>query len=81
VSSLLIYVMPVSDKLYTTVEVANKEKIPRATLQYWISSGKIVAPKVQLIAGRAVRLWSETHIRRLRKLKGKLKPGPKPTKK
>jgi DNA-binding transcriptional MerR regulator len=70
-----------SKKLYTTVEVAKREDVPRATLQFWISSGKIAAPEVQLIAGKAVRLWSETDIGKVRKLKGSLKRGPQKQKK
>jgi DNA-binding transcriptional MerR regulator len=64
-------------KSYTTVEVAKRAGIPRATLQYWISSGKLKVPEVQLVEGKATRLWSELDISRARKLKGSLKPGPK----
>jgi DNA-binding transcriptional MerR regulator len=65
-------------KSYTTVEVAKRENIPRATLQFWISSGKLKVPEVRLVEGRAVRLWSETDIKRARQLKGTLKPGSPP---
>jgi len=70
-----------SQKLCTTVEVAKTQGVPRATLQFWIASGKLKAPKVQLIGGRAVRLWNEADIESVRKLKGKLKPGPRSRKK
>ena len=68
--------MPVSDKLYTTVEVANKEKIPRATLQYWIKEGKVQTPKPKLRGGVAVRLWTPGNVQEARRLKGTLRRGP-----
>lgn len=64
-------------KTYTTVEVAKMTKIPRATLQFWIAGRKLSAPKVRLVKGRAVRLWSEAQVEKARQLKGTLKPGPK----
>jgi DNA-binding transcriptional MerR regulator len=67
-------------KRYTTVEVAREADVPRATLQFWIASGKISAPPVRLVEGRAVRLWSDTDLWRIKKLKGTLKPGPGPKK-
>jgi DNA-binding transcriptional MerR regulator len=70
-----------SRKRYTTVEIAREANVPRATLQFWISSGKIAAPKVRLVGGKAVRLWTEADIERVRKLKGSLKSGPKASKK
>ncbi len=66
-----------SRKLYTTVGVAKAADVPRATLQFWIKTGKISAPEIQLVAGRAVRLWSEAQIVKVRKLKGTLGPGAK----
>lgn len=67
-------------KRYTTVEVAKEANVPRATLQFWIASGKISAPKVELVNGKAVRFWSDADLERIRKLKGTLKPGPDPRK-
>jgi DNA-binding transcriptional MerR regulator len=66
-----------SQKRYTTVEIAKAAKVPRATLQFWISSGKISAPVVQLVAGKAVRLWSASDLKKVKGLKGTLKRGPK----
>ena len=66
-----------SQGLYTTVEVARVTKIPRATLQHWIATRKISAPRVRLVKGWAVRLWSKAQVEEARKLKGTLKPGPK----
>jgi DNA-binding transcriptional MerR regulator len=67
----------VSLELYTTVQVAKMTKIPRATLQHWIATRKIAAPRVKLLKGKAVRLWSQAQIEKARELKGTLKPGPK----
>jgi hypothetical protein len=66
-----------SPKHYTTVEIARRAKVPRATVQFWISSGKISAPPVQLVDGKAVRLWNDADLRKIKKLKGTLKSGPK----
>jgi hypothetical protein len=52
-------------------------KIPRATLQFWIATRKIAAPRVKLVKGKAVRLWNAAQIEKARELKGILKPGPK----
>jgi hypothetical protein len=67
-------------KRYTTVEIAREADVPRATLQFWIASGKISAPAVQLVDGRAVRFWRDADLGRVKKLKGTLKPGPNPRK-
>jgi len=66
-----------NQRLYTTVEVAQVTRIPRATLQHWIATRKISAPRVRLVKGRAVRLWNQAQVEQARKLKGTLKPGPK----
>jgi hypothetical protein len=47
----------------------------------WIKSEKIKAPKLRLIGGKAVRLWTKADIERARKFKGSLKRGPRPNKK
>jgi excisionase family DNA binding protein len=67
----------VKEKLYTTVEVARIIKVPRATLQFWIKTRKISAPRVRLLRGKAVRLWNKAQIEEARALKGTLKPGPR----
>lgn len=66
-----------SPDLYTTVQVAKMTRIPRATLQFWIATRKIAAPRVRLVKGKAVRLWSAAQVEKARELKGTLKPGPK----
>jgi len=69
-----------SRKLLSTVEVAHEVGVPRATIQYWIREGKIVAPKTRLRNGVAVRLWTSAGVEKARKLKGTLKRGPEPKK-
>jgi excisionase family DNA binding protein len=66
-----------NQRLYTTVEVAKVTRIPRATLQHWIATRKLAAPRVRLLKGKAVRLWNQAQLEEARKLKGTLKPGPK----
>jgi DNA-binding transcriptional MerR regulator len=66
-----------SSKRFTTVKAAAAAGVLRTTLQYWIKTGKIAAPDVQLVAGKAARLWTAAQIERIRRLKGTLKPGPK----
>jgi excisionase family DNA binding protein len=66
-----------SRKLYTTTEAAKAAEISRTTIQYWISTGKIAAPKLQIRGRTAVRLWTEADVERMRKLSATLKPGPK----
>src|ERR1700729_493458 len=57
-------------KRFTTVEAAAAAKIPRATLQHWIKTGRITAPPVRLVGGRAVRMWTEAQTKQIRRLKG-----------
>jgi excisionase family DNA binding protein len=65
-------------KTYTTGEVAKQIGVSRQTLQAWIADEKIEAP-VALEVGRVtVRLWTTADVARVRKFKGRLKPGPKP---
>ena len=66
-----------SRKLYTTVEVAKAARVPRATLQHWVKTGKIAAPPVRLLGNRAVRLWTDAQKKRIRKLSGTFTSGPK----
>jgi len=65
-----------SRKLYSTVEVAKAAGVLRPTLQYWIKTGKIAAPPVQLRGGRAVRLWTDAQMRQIRALKGTFPSAP-----
>lgn len=53
----------------TTTQAAHKTGINRVTLQEWIRTGRVKAPKLVLRNGRAVRLWSQTDIERLQRVK------------
>jgi MerR-like DNA binding protein len=66
-----------SRKLYTTVEVAKAAGVARATLQYWVKTGKISAPPVRLHRNKAVRLWTDAQKKQIRTLSGTFTPGPK----
>ena len=57
-----------SGKLSTTIEVAKAAGVPRTTLQHWIKTRKISAPRIRLVAGKAVRLWSKHQLRQVRRL-------------
>jgi len=61
-----------SRKQYSTGDAAKAVGITRATLQAWISRGKITAPEAQDFGKLRVRLWSESDIARLRKQKQKI---------
>src|SRR6267143_7072398 len=56
-------------KACTTEQAARAAKISRASLQEWIRLGKIAAPPVQLVKGKAVRLWNAADIKCLRTVK------------
>ena len=53
----------------TTAEAAKAVGIARHTLQRWIRTGRVRAPKPVLRNGRGVRLWSKADVERLRKVK------------
>jgi excisionase family DNA binding protein len=53
----------------TTAEAAKAAGIARHTLQGWIRSGRVKAPKPIIQNGRAVRLWSDADVKRLTQIK------------
>ena len=57
--------------LLTTEETARKAGLNRVTLQAWIRTGRIKAPKLVLRGGRAVRLWREADVKKLKAVKAK----------
>ncbi len=68
----------------TTTEAAEKTGIHLATLQRWIATGRIKAPKPTLVGAVGYRLWSAKDVVRLRKVKEEIyrkgrgrKPKPK----
>jgi excisionase family DNA binding protein len=56
-----------SRRLYTTREVAKRAGVSRQTLQSWIAEEKVKAPAVLRAAG--VRLWTESDLARVLKVK------------
>jgi excisionase family DNA binding protein len=59
-------------KTYTTGEAADAVGITRATLQAWIAKKWLRVPAITLRGGRAVRLWTESDLDKLRVAKKKL---------
>lgn len=58
-------------KLLSTVAVARKVGMNRVTLQKWMRVGRVKAPKLTILNGRAVRLWSSAEIQKVQDLKEK----------
>ena len=56
----------------TTRYAAKAVGISLMTLQRWIADGDIRAPKLQIVNGRAMRIWERDDLERLRLLKGKI---------
>jgi hypothetical protein len=42
------------------------------TLQRWIADGNIQAPELEIVNGRASRLWSDEDLERLKESKAKI---------
>ncbi len=57
---------------YTTGEAAKAVGIHQVTLQEWIRTGKVKAPRLVIRHGRAVRLWTESAVEYLRRRKAEL---------
>jgi len=55
----------------TTAGAAKRARIDRVTLQEWIRTGRVNAPRLVLHDGRAVRLWSAADIKKLQDVKTK----------
>jgi excisionase family DNA binding protein len=74
----------VLDGKLTTTEAAEKAGIHLATLQRWIATGRIKAPKPTLVGAVGYRLWSGKDVAKLQKVKQEIyrkgrgrKPKPK----
>ncbi|MGH9681063.1 MAG: MerR family transcriptional regulator [Candidatus Acidiferrales bacterium] len=52
-----------------TQQAASAAGISTMTLQRWLAAGKVKGPKLRIRNGRAVRLWGNAELARLRKLK------------
>jgi hypothetical protein len=59
-------------KTFTTEKAADAAGISRATVQVWIAANKLAAPAVQLVEGKAVRLWNADDIKKLIALKAEI---------
>lgn len=57
------------DGKLTTAEAAKEAGVHLATLQRWIASGKIAAPKPTLIGAVGYRLWSAKDVASLKRAK------------
>jgi hypothetical protein len=67
-----IDVRNMNPKKYTTREAADAAGITRVTLQTWIRKRNIAAPRLERIANIRVRLWSDSDVDRLKKVKKKI---------
>ena len=61
--------MPVSERKRKTLEVAKAVGLNLRTLHRWIAEGKVKAPKLIVVHGRTVRLWTQKDITQLREVK------------
>ena len=68
-------------KTYSTGEAAEQIGISRQTLQEWIASRRVKAPKAIEMGRLSIRLWTKAEIDRVRQFKGTLKRGPHSKKK
>jgi excisionase family DNA binding protein len=68
-------------KTYTTREAAKALGVSPQTLYTWIERRQIDAPSPISLGRSTIRIWTAADIGRARKFKGRLKPGPKGTKK
>ena len=57
------------DGKLTTTEAAGRVGIHLATLQRWIATGRIEAPRPTLVGAVGYRLWSSKDVEMLRKVK------------
>jgi predicted site-specific integrase-resolvase len=69
-----MHIRRVTTESHTTAAIAKKVGVTRATIQQWIKDGRIRPPKIQAREGKPpVRLWSQSAIASLRKLKEEMK--------
>jgi predicted DNA-binding protein (UPF0251 family) len=66
-------------KTYSTRQAAAKMRVSFRTLNRWLADGKIKpSTAIKMPNGRTLWLWREADIAKGRRLKAKLRPGPKP---
>jgi excisionase family DNA binding protein len=56
---------------YSTSEAAKKCGVHHITLQRWVSSKKLTAPRKTRVGGVVVRLWTGADLARIRRYKEK----------
>jgi predicted site-specific integrase-resolvase len=52
-------------RLFTTLDVVRTAGVSYEALQHWIRTGKISAPAVQPVNGRAARLWTASQMQKV----------------
>ena len=57
---------------FSTRYAAKAVGISLMTLQRWMADGDIRPPKLQIVSGRATRLWDREDMERLKELKDKI---------
>lgn len=66
-------------KTYSTRQAAAKMRVSFRTLNRWLADGKIKPSKaIEMPNGRTLWLWNPADVARGRRLKARLRPGPKP---
>ena len=56
---------------YSTREVASKVGIHLATLEEWLSKGKVKPPKTVQVGAKSYRLWRDRDVEKVREYKEK----------
>ncbi len=65
----MCYIYHSMAKPCNTQQAASAVGISTMTLQRWLAAGRVKGPKLRILNGRAVRLWSKADLAGLRKLK------------
>ena len=58
-----------SERIYSTQEVANLLGVHKATLLRWLYAGRIAEPKRTRFAKQDYRMWSKSDVERAREYK------------
>ena len=65
-------------KAHSTEQAAKQAGITRVTLQRWLSKA-LIRPSIAIpMRGQTLWRWTAADIRRVKQLRGKFRPGPKP---
>lgn len=62
-------------EMFSTRQTARMLGVGSSTLARYIAAGKIPAPKIVHVGGKALHLWTEREIERVRKLLPKIQNG------